>query len=111
MPFQPPYHRPPGWKTLRERARDYDKARGTSLERGYDGAWRKLRAQFLAENLTCCEAGCSEPATDVDHRISIRERPDLRLTWSNLRAYCHAHHSRRTAIEQGFAQRGGRPTP
>jgi 5-methylcytosine-specific restriction protein A len=111
MPFRPPLHRAPGWKPWSERSKDYDLARGSSTARGYDGAWRKLRSAFLAEHPICCERGCSEPATDVDHKLSIADRPDLRLTWSNLRAYCHPHHSARTATEQGFAQRGRRAQP
>lgn len=108
MPTMPPRHRPPGMPT-REQAEARRKAlldqkRPGSTERGYDADWRRCRRMFLAKNPTCCE--CSQPATDVDHIRSVRERPDLRLSWSNLRPYCHPHHSRRTALEQGFA-RGG----
>lgn len=47
-------------------------------------------------------------ATVVDHIMSISERPDLRLEWSNLRAMSKRCHDRRTAREQGFARgRGG----
>lgn len=52
----------------------------------------------------CSTPGCSRKATDVDHRITIAERPDLRLSWSNLRSYCHECHSRHTAVTQGFAR-------
>lgn len=82
-------------------------ARPSAAKRGYDLAWRRVRGAFLKRHPTCCEAGCGQPATDVDHIQSIRERPDLRLVWSNLRPFCHPHHSRRTAIDQGFARRGG----
>lgn len=107
MPMSPPRHRPPGMPT-REQAEARRKAlidqrRPSSASRGYDAAWRKVRRLFLQHNPRCCE--CPAAATDADHVISIRERPDLRLSWSNLRPYCHAHHSRRTAIEQGFARR------
>lgn len=81
-----------------------DAARPSSAERGYDSAWRNLRAAFLAANPLCCVTGCGAAATDADHVLSVRARPDLRLAWSNLRPYCHRHHSQRTAREQGFAR-------
>lgn len=56
-----------------------------------------------------CSCGCGEPATVVDHKVSIRERPDLRLVWSNLRGFRKACHDRRTALEQGFARRSRTP--
>jgi 5-methylcytosine-specific restriction endonuclease McrA len=43
-------------------------------------------------------------AIDVDHLLSVRQHPELRLTWSNLRSFCHSHHSARTARDQGFAR-------
>lgn len=82
----------------------FDATRASAAERGYDAAWRRVRKDFLAKHPTCCAAGCTEPATDVDHIKSIQERPDLRLSWSNLRPFCHSHHSQRTARDQGFAR-------
>lgn len=44
--------------------------RASAASRGYDNAWRKARAAFLAEHPTClyCEqAGRLTPATVVDH--------------------------------------------
>jgi 5-methylcytosine-specific restriction enzyme A len=90
----------------RERKRVIDARRANSTRRGYDGAWRALRAEFLAANPECAEAGCRVPATDVDHILAVRDRPDLRLVWSNLRSFCHVHHSRHTARTQGFARPG-----
>jgi 5-methylcytosine-specific restriction enzyme A len=66
--------------------------------------WRALRARFLKYHPTCTKTGCGQPATEVDHIESIDVRPDLRLEWSNCRAYCHRHHSQRTAYDQGFAR-------
>lgn len=88
-----------------------DQARGTSSERGYDAAWQALRAAYLRANPLCecdeCQAGKlkATAATVVDHRISIAERPDLRLVWSNLRSMSKTHHDRHTARTRGW---GGR---
>ncbi len=83
----------------------HDATRPSSTERGYDADWRKVRKQFLAANPICCVPGCGARATEADHMQSVRERPDLRLQWTNMRAMCKTHHSRRTAREQGFARR------
>ena len=57
----------------------------------------------MHRNPICC-CGCGGKATEVDHIVSIKDRPDLRLVWSNLRAMTKSCHSRRTAKEQGFAR-------
>lgn len=103
MPIAPPRHRPPGMLTEAQRRARFDKARPSSTKRGYDGVWAKLRALFLKLNPLCSAPGCGEKATDVDHIEDVRSRPDLRLVWSNLRSFCHACHSRRTAKDHGFA--------
>lgn len=82
-----------------------ERFKGTPQERGYDGTWRKLRRMKLAANPLCeiqtvCKGMFPENrAVEVDHRIPIRERPDLRLVWSNLQSSCHACHSAKTARE------------
>jgi len=87
----------------RERARKvaYEQRRPSATDRGYDSAWRAVRRQFLAAHPACCEPGCNQPATEVDHIRSVREAPDLRLSWRNCRPYCKPHHSSRTGREQG----------
>ncbi|WP_424938673.1 HNH endonuclease [Agrobacterium pusense] len=82
-----------------------DAARPSASARGYDRQWRNLRSAFIKVNPTCSTEGCGKPATDVDHIISVKEKPELRLVWSNLRPFCHACHSRHTARTQGFAQK------
>jgi 5-methylcytosine-specific restriction endonuclease McrA len=111
MPTRPPLHRPAGWTPPAERDRAYNKARAPEQAKIYDWAWRKLRAAFLTANPVCCHPGCGAPATEADHVLSVRERPDLRLDWDNLRALCKAHHSSRTARDQGYgrAKRDGMP--
>jgi 5-methylcytosine-specific restriction enzyme A len=112
MPIKPPTFRGPGQNVWdgdeRARKAQLDKSRASSKERGYDDAWRKLRARFLDRNPICAALGCRELATEVDHIYSVHDRPELRLAEFNLRGYCKSHHSARTAREQGFARPGGR---
>jgi 5-methylcytosine-specific restriction endonuclease McrA len=82
-----------------------DKRRPSARERGYDKDWYRFRDAFLTAFPRCCHPGCAERATEVDHIISVRDRPDLRLSQSNCRPFCKPHHSKRTASDQGFARR------
>ena len=89
----------------RTHARGEERDRGTANQRGYDAVWECLRRQKLAANPTCqikthCEGMFPEnAATEVDHIIPIRERPDLRLVWENLQSSCKPCHSAKTARE------------
>ncbi|OGA13740.1 MAG: hypothetical protein A3H32_14360 [Betaproteobacteria bacterium RIFCSPLOWO2_02_FULL_63_19] len=90
--------------------RAQDVVRGSTTERGYDWAWRKLRARYLDANPLCecdeCKAGKLKVtvAQVVDHRIAIEDRPDLRLEWSNLRSMSKAHHDAHTARTRGWGR-------
>lgn len=110
--------RPP--QTERERKQKLDKRRLSSSQRGYDADWQRVRDAVIIERGLRCEA-ChrlgvlrkrdatrSMPVLEVDHIVSVAERPDLRLEPSNLRVLCRPCHSRRTARDQGFARRGPR---
>ena len=92
----------PGRATRRgycaDHAREQDRARGTSVQRGYDSAWRRMRGEYIAQHPRC--EVCGGTATDVDHRVSVREDASRRLDRTNLRSLCHAHHSQRTAMDQ-----------
>jgi 5-methylcytosine-specific restriction endonuclease McrA len=88
----------------RERERRADATRPSSPRRGYDRAWRALRADYLAANPTCKVPGCGAPAIEVHHLRDVRAHPHLRLEWSNLRGLCHTCHSRITVTTQGFAR-------
>jgi len=81
-----------------------DRKRPSATARGYDKTWRRVRGAFLKANPVCCVPGCGKAATEPDHIQSIRDRPDLRLKWSNLRPFCHSHHSQRTARDQSFGR-------
>jgi 5-methylcytosine-specific restriction enzyme A len=108
MPMRAPTHRAPWQKPRAEaeakRKAAIDASRPGSRLRGYDQHWKRLRALFLRANPTCQVIGCGRSANEVDHIETVDDRPDLRLTWSNLRALCKPCHSRRTAIDQGFAR-------
>lgn len=80
--------------------------RPSAGRRGYDRDWQKLRARFLRANPNCSTAGCRRPSAEADHIQPVRLRPELRLAWSNLRAFCGPCHSRRTAQDQSGWKRG-----
>jgi 5-methylcytosine-specific restriction enzyme A len=88
--------------------RDSDRCRGTPAERGYDEAWRRLRASYYREHPLCedCldEGVYSPEGIEVDHVIPIHVRPDRRLDGTNLRSRCVTHHRRKT--QQDIAQYG-----
>jgi 5-methylcytosine-specific restriction protein A len=81
----------------RQRNRAVDERRGNSSERGYDAAWQRFRAAYLAEHPLCvdCEPRISI-STDVHHMKKVRDYPELRLDPDNCMALCHACHSART---------------
>jgi 5-methylcytosine-specific restriction protein A len=46
----------------------------------------------------CVHPACGKLATDVDHILARRDGGTDQ--WDNLRAFCHPHHSQRTAADQ-----------
>ncbi len=103
MPKRPPIHRPHGAPSEQERERERDRRRGSSTARGYDYAWQKLRKRKLQTDPLC--AGCKSQgratlAEEVDHKIRISERPDLRLVWDNLESLCGTCHDAKSAAER-----------
>lgn len=81
--------------------------RGTATARGYDSAWRRLRAAYAAAHHWCedCEAkGERVPVAIVDHVRPHRGDDVLRLDWNNLRSLCRSHHQSKTTREgAGYA--------
>ena len=64
----------------------------------YDSTlWKKARHKKLYNDPYC--NSCGKIATEVDHIISIKERPDLRLTSSNFASKCKSCHSRKTHVK------------
>jgi len=81
-----------------------DARRGSPGERGYDRAWQQLRKLKLSADPWCeIKTHCAnlsltqQLATEVDHIQTVRDFPELRLVWSNLRSACKRCHSARTA--------------
>ncbi len=73
--------------------------RESARERGYDRAWEKTRARFLAEFPLCqdCEEqGRVKAATEVHHAEKIKDAPEKKHQAENLRALCKECHSVRT---------------
>lgn len=91
---------PPRRSRCPECARAAADRKGTRTTRGYDGKWLTFRARYLRRNPHCCQPGCGRPATDVDHIDGLGPAGPLGYDPSNLRPYCHVHHSRRTARDQ-----------
>ncbi len=78
-----------------------DKRRPSAVARGYDAKWRRTRATYLRMHPVCeDERGCIEMATDVDHIDGLGPNGPQGHDEGNLRAYCHRHHSQRTARDQ-----------
>ena len=71
-------------------AKQQDRERGTTKQRGYADGWPEVRAEKLALDPVCqIRLTCfGMVATEVDHIIPISERPDLRLEPSNLQSAC-----------------------
>lgn len=77
---------------MRARKKRHDQNRPSSSERGYNGEWRKLRAEFLRQHPFC--AFCGAPAEHVDHKVRHRGEKALLLSWANLQSLCaHCHNS------------------
>lgn len=75
-----------------------DATRASARARGYDKAWERVRAAFLAAHPRCGQ--CGAPAVDVDHVRAISDG-GARLDPANLRPFCHKCHSARTGRDQG----------
>lgn len=70
----------------------------------YDtNTWRELSRATLAANPVCVD--CGGPATQADHLLSARLRPDLALEPSNVVSRCRRCHSARTSKEHSWNRR------
>ena len=80
--------------------------RKSSRERGYDWQWEKVRNSFVAMpgNQICADCWEQEGIVvlmdEVDHVIPVKIRPDLRLSYENLRSLCKRHHRLKTLDDQ-----------
>lgn len=87
---------------MAERMRAVDARRGSASSRGYGGAWRKFRLQYLAANPYCamCEReGRSVVATVVDHVEPHKGDRDKFWDEDNMQALCGRCHAAKTLEE------------
>ena len=91
-------------------AKIYDRKRGSTTERGYDGAWKKLSQQrrdldaYLCQD--CLKRGVLTPSPLVDHIIPIHVRTDWRLEIGNTQVLCTNCHRIKTS--EDMQRYGGR---
>jgi len=88
----------------RQKAKQYDKERGTAAQRGYDAKWRRYRIQYLAQHpycVKCLKEGKFVFATVIDHIIP--HKGDIKLFWdgNNHQALCKSCHDAKTVREDG----------
>lgn len=86
-------------------AKEYDRARGSSSQRGYTSRWQRYSRSFRKANPLCvnCSAqGLIRPSEHVDHIKAVSGADDP-LFWdkSNHQALCQSCHSRKTIREDG----------
>jgi 5-methylcytosine-specific restriction protein A len=81
-----------------DQQREPDARCGRTADRGHDADWRRLRALKLATDPVCeIRTRCQGMvAGEVDHKIPIRDAPELRLEWSNPQSSCHHCHAATT---------------
>jgi len=75
----------------KQRKEAHDARRASAAARGYDAAWRKLRAEHLRRQPNCVV--CGRPGKVVDHIKPVRTYPELRLDPRNLQTMCVSCHS------------------
>jgi 5-methylcytosine-specific restriction enzyme A len=93
---------------MREKFREADRARGSAHARGYDRAWRRVRASLLAGEPLCrlCrQDGRVTVATEVHHEVRVKDNPSLRLDPTNLVPLCQRCHVRISLSEDASASR------
>ena len=102
----------------RRRAADaeYNRARRSDPDRGIEDAvvssarWKAVRARVLRDEplcRTCAAAGRTELATQVDHVVPVRVRPDLAYDLGNCQPLCGTCHGLKSAAERRSGRVGG----
>lgn len=96
----------------KERHRHYDKYQRDQKAAGFYNSkeWERARQQALVRDNGLCQDCLDQmlmtSADVVDHIKPIKHFWNLRLTLSNLRSLCHAHHNRKTAEDKRRYERG-----
>lgn len=94
--------------------KDYNARRPATDKFYWTNTWKLKSEQYRAQHPLCSECdsiGLVVPSTMVDHIIPYRERPDLGLVDSNLRALCWQCHNRigKKVRDMGAAERVAPP--
>ena len=120
-----PYHHLPRWeerlvgKGSKRRPGDDEayKANHSRIfnrDKLYGRRWRRLRANYLAENPLCvmCEAeGKVQPATELDHIVRHKGNPRLFFDNKNWQGLCAYHHrSVKAQMERSGRVKGNNAT-
>lgn len=79
-------------------------------------AWRKVRMSILARDdrggywrcADCSRVLAHSRLVMVDHRLPLKDRPDLALEPSNLRCLCHGCNTRKRARDEWNRDYGSR---
>lgn len=74
------------------RAEDY---RPSKTDQGRDWKWYQLSRRYRKQHPLCercLQFDRTTPATEVHHKVPIRQDPSLRLNWDNLMAVCRQCH-------------------
>ena len=66
--------------------------------------WRAVRMQALRrDGFQCVQCGVRH-RLEVDHVLSVRDRPDLSFDPGNLQVLCGGCHTRKTRVEVGHPE-------
>jgi len=94
------------WTTSRKASGGWKGQRGTSTERGYGTAWRKLRDRAMRRDKWLCQPCLREgrvtPATEGDH-IEPKSKGGKDVL-DNVQAICTSCHKAKTDKEAAEAQ-------
>ena len=75
--------------------------------------WRTLRDYFLQISPLCeycLDEVLAVPATEVDHKIDIKDKPELRLDSSNLQSLCQSCHNKKSSRTHLNSEKGMKPS-
>ena len=116
MPHSPRLHRPQQRRMKQHKpSQSQERRQAESLRRKEAGdswygttRWRKLRAAQLSRHPVCADCEARElitAATEVDHVVPRRQRPDLAYDMNNLKSLCKPCHSHKTNKQNSLRKR------